>query len=171
MLKWIAGIAGVVVIGAGAFFLMHGHDDHDDDHGEHGDMDVVAFGDLEIIDAYVLPNTGSAPTAAAFFIIENDGSEDDRLIAASANVSALVELHTHIEEDGIMKMRAVEDGFSIPAGDEVKLKRGGDHVMFMGVEEQLADGDTFPLTLTFEKAGALTFEITVGEAGHEGHDH
>lgn len=167
MLKWILGGTGLVAIAAGAFFFLNDHDDHDD----HGDMEVVEFGDLEIIDAYVIRGAGTSDTAAAFFMIENDGTEDDRLIEARADVSRLVELHTHIDENGVMKMRPVENGFAIPAEGMHKLERGADHVMFMGVTEELTDGDTFPLTLVFEKAGEVTFDVTVGEAGHEGHDH
>ena len=170
MLKWILGGGAVAAIAAGAFFWMHGHDDHDD-HGDHGDMEVVEHGDLEIIDAYVIRGAGTSDTAAAFFMIENDGDEADRLIMASAGVARAVELHTHIDDNGVMKMRPVDGGFEIPANGEHHLERGGDHVMFMGLTQDLEDGDTFPLTLSFQNAGDITFEVKVGEDGHEGHNH
>ena len=173
MLKWVLGGVGVAAIAAGAFFFMHGHEEHGDDahDGDHGDMEVVEFGDLEIIDAFVVRGAGTSNTAAAFFIIENDGDEDDRLILADAAIAEAIELHTHIDDNGVMKMRPVPDGFVIPAGGEYALKRGGDHVMFMGLTVDLQEGDEFPLVLEFEKAGEITFNVTVGDAGHEGHNH
>lgn len=171
MLKWIGGIAALAVVAIGAFVLLR--EDHDDHahHDEHDELEVIEHGDLEIIDVFYLPSAGTAPTAAAFMIIENDGSESDRLIEAKADISRLVELHTHIQEDGLMKMRPIEGGLEIPAGGEAHLERGGDHVMFMGLTTPLEEGDEFDLTLVFEKAGEITFEVHVGEAGHEGHDH
>ena len=63
------------------------------------------------------------------------------------------------------------------------LARGGDHVMLMGLTGPLKDGDSFPLTLTFEHAGNVTVDVVVdsardatmpagqgaGQGGHAGH--
>lgn len=72
-----------------------------------------------------------------------------------------------------MKMRPVE-AISIPAGGMAELKPGGDHVMFMRLSEPLKEGDHFPLTLVFEKAGEFDVTVTVGPVGakkssHGGH--
>ncbi|MEM0976873.1 MAG: copper chaperone PCu(A)C [Pseudomonadota bacterium] len=170
MLKWILGGLGVAAIAGGAFFFMHAHDDHDN-HDDHGDMEVVEHGDLEIIDVFVTLGAGTSDTAAAFFVIENDGDTPDRLIEARSDIARVVELHTHIEENGVMKMRPVENGFDIPANGVRKLERAADHVMFLGVDSELDDGDTFALTLVFENAGEVTFDVEIGEDGHEGHNH
>ncbi len=95
-------------------------------------------------------------------VIHNDGETDDRLIFASSDAAARVELHTHFEQNnGVMRMMEVEDGFPVPAGGSHSLDRGGDHVMFMGLTGSWRQGDLIPLTLVFERRGELALEIEV----------
>ncbi len=112
-------------------------------------------------------------SGAAFFTIVNEGDADDRLVAVQSDAAARVELHTHIEdENGVMKMRPVEDGFAVPAGGMHALERGGDHVMFMGLAAPFEQGATVAVTLTFEKAGDVAVDIPVDNdrrSGHSGH--
>ncbi len=114
--------------------------------------------------------------AAAFMGVMNHASENDRLIAATSNIAKRVELHTHKEDgNGVMKMMEVEDGIEVPADGMAHLKRGGDHIMFMGVQNPLKNGDVIEVTLTFEKAGEVRLQIPVDndrqpDAGaHGGH--
>lgn len=102
----------------------------------------------------------SAPNAAAFFALHNNGDTADRLIAASSPLAQNVELHEHLHQDGLMKMQQVQ-GVDVPAGAEVKLQPMGYHVMLFGVKQQLKDGERFPLTLRFEKAGDVQVEVAV----------
>ncbi|MGC9370763.1 MAG: copper chaperone PCu(A)C [Paracoccaceae bacterium] len=119
-------------------------------------------GDIMIEDAYARASTGMSKSGAAFMIIKNMGDSDDRLVSAASDVAMRVELHTHISDaNGVMKMVEVEEGFAIPAGGEHALQRGGDHVMFMGLNRPLEQGDTVTVTLTFEKAGEMTVDIPV----------
>ena len=75
-----------------------------------------------------------------------------------------VQLHTHIKgDDGVMKMRHVEQGFVIPAQGQHALKRGGDHIMFMGLVTLWEDGDVLNVTLHFEKAGDVPVSIPVDQ--------
>jgi copper(I)-binding protein len=85
--------------------------------------------------------------SAAYMTLVNAGDADDRLIAAEAPFAARVELHTHLMEDGVAKMREVEGGIPVPAGESVTLEPGGLHVMLMGLSAPLAEGETAPLTL------------------------
>lgn len=91
---------------------------------------------------------------AVFMNIKNETPEDDKLIKANANVSKKVELHTHIKEGDIMRMRAVEN-IDIPANGETALEPGGLHVMLIDLNEDLVEGQQIPLNLTFEKAGEV----------------
>ena len=116
---------------------------------------------IEIHDAYARASGMSAVAGAAFMTIHNSGDQDDQLIDARSDVSARVELHTHIMEDGIAKMRRVEGGFIIPAGGEHILERGADHVMFMGLTQPFEQGAEIPVTLVFEHAGEIEVIIPV----------
>jgi copper(I)-binding protein len=117
---------------------------------------------IVVEDAYARASTPTAKSGAAFMVLMNTSDQDDRLIGAKSDVAARVELHTHREiADGVMKMMEVEEGFVIPAGGSHMLARGGDHVMFMGLNEPFADGDTVAVTLVFEHAGEVAVEIPV----------
>ena len=117
---------------------------------------------IKVTDPYARSSSPQAKSGAVFMIILNESAADDRLVAATAPVAERVELHTHIEDgNGVMRMIEVEDGFAVPAGGEHMLKRGGDHVMLMGLTESLEDGESFPLTLVFEQAGEVTIDVPV----------
>lgn len=117
---------------------------------------------IMVHDAYARSSTSKSTSGAIFMMLKNPGTQDDRLIGASSDAAKKVELHTHIENaDGVMKMVHVEEGFAIPAGGEHMLKRGGDHVMLMGLTHGLEQGKVVSLTLTFEKAGDVTIEVPV----------
>ncbi|MYH56574.1 MAG: copper chaperone PCu(A)C [Boseongicola sp. SB0675_bin_26] len=118
-------------------------------------------GDIGITDAYARASRPGAPTGAIFMSIQNAGTTADRLVAAKSPAAAVVQIHTHIEESGIMKMREVAAGIPVPAGGTHTLSRGGDHVMLMGVTQDLVDGETVPLTLVFEIAGEVVIEVPV----------
>ena len=119
-------------------------------------------GNIMIHDSYARSSTPFSQTGAVFMEIMNKGETDDRLISAETEVSKKAELHTHIQnDDGVMKMRRVEEGFAIPAGGMHMLQRGGDHVMMMGLLQSLEHGQTITLRLVFEEAGELSVEVPV----------
>ncbi len=126
---------------------------------------------IQVQDPYARASNTMA--GAAFMVLENTGDEDDRLISVESDVSKRIELHTHKENsDGVMQMIHVEEGFVIPAGGSHSLKRGGDHVMFMGLNDPMEHGETVTVTLVFEKAGPITVEIPVDlerKPAHGGH--
>lgn len=136
---------------------------------------ALAADAIVVDDAYARSSGKSAKAGAAFMMIENQGDTDDRLIGATSDVAGRVELHTHkIDENGVAKMMQVEEGFSIPAGGTHMLKRGGDHVMFMGLKAPFEQGAMVPVTLIFEQAGEVIVEIPVDlerkdDGGHGSH--
>lgn len=131
---------------------------------------------IMIHDAYARAASPSAKAGAIFMTIMNHGGHGDRLVSASSDAAAVVELHTHLEEDGVMKMTEDEDGFEVPAGGTAQLARGGDHVMLMGLTTGMEHGSMVEVTLTFEKAGDMTVEVPVDlhrkpASGGHGHSH
>ena len=117
---------------------------------------------IMIKDAYVRSSTPSSSTGAAFMVLMNHTDTDDRLISVDSDVAKRVELHTHLEDaNGVMKMTEIEGGIALPAGGMHQMKRGGDHVMFMGLGAPLVQDSEITVTLTFEKAGAMEVTIPV----------
>jgi len=118
------------------------------------------LGDLTIIHPWARASIGHAKTGAAYVVIANGGSEADRLIAARTDVAAKARLHTHTLENGVMKMRRV-DWIEVAPGKPAVLEPGGFHIMLMGLKAPLVEGETFPLTLTFEKAGTIEVMVKI----------
>lgn len=119
-------------------------------------------GDIMVKDPYARTSMKNAKTGAAFMMLMNHGAEDDQLIDARSDIAKKVELHTHKENaEGVMRMMHVPEGFTIPAGGSHMLMRGGDHVMFMGLNQPLEHGDTVDVILVFEKAGEVPVSIPV----------
>ncbi|WP_420003447.1 copper chaperone PCu(A)C [Arenibacterium sp. LLYu02] len=119
--------------------------------------------EVQINDAYLRVSNPMA--AAAFLEITNLSDQDDRLIALRSEVAARVELHAHREDaNGVMQMIHLEEGIALPAGATHALKRGGDHVMFMGLTHTLEEGEAVPVTFVFEQAGEVTVEIPVDQS-------
>ena len=117
--------------------------------------------------AWARATPGSATVGAAYFRVESP--LDDRLIGLSSPVAGKAELHTHVEENGLMRMRAVEGGLAIAAGQELELRPGGLlHVMLIDLNRKLRAGDRFPLVLTFEKAGPRDVMVKVEPLGAMG---
>ena len=120
----------------------------------------------------------SPPTVtngAAYMTLVNTGKEADRLVGASGEVSAAVELHTHLMEGGVMKMRPIE-AIEVNPGEPTALRPSGLHIMLIGLKKPLVAGQTFPLRLRFEKAGEIPVEVTVrkmgpGEGAEHSHHH
>ncbi len=123
---------------------------------------ALAADTISVEDPYARSSGKTAKAGAAFMIIQNQGDTDDRLIGVTSDAAARVELHTHkVDENGVAKMVHVKEGFAIPAGETHMLKRGGDHVMFMGLTAPFEQGGSVPVTLIFENAGEVAVEIPV----------
>ena len=108
-----------------------------------------------------------AKVGAAYFLIEASKAGGDKLIAAKADVAGRVELHTHLHEGGVMKMRQVPN-VPVAAGRKVTFEPSGYHVMLIDLEQPLKEGDLLPMTLVFEKAGEIKVEATVEPIGAKG---
>ena len=120
---------------------------------------------LEIDNAWAGATPGKAENGAAYVTITSPAA--DRLVSASTPVAKKAELHTMSMQGMVMKMRPIS-GVDIPAGQPVSLKPGGEHIMLMGLNQPLREGQSFPLTLDFEKAGLRTVNVTVEKVGAKG---
>lgn len=117
-------------------------------------------GSLHIEHPWSLLLPANSANGAAYFVVHNKGKEADRLLGADTERAATTEIHQHVEKDGMMKMQKV-DGADIPAGGTLAFAPGGYHLMLMGLKKPLADGERFPLTLHFQKAGDVKVDIAV----------
>lgn len=99
-------------------------------------------------------------TGAVFVSVFNQG-ETDHLLAAQSPVAQALELHNHLEQDGLMQMIEVQE-IEIPgAGGLLELKPGSYHIMLIGLKQPLREGDRFPLQLSFARSGTIELEVEV----------
>ncbi|AUH33736.1 copper chaperone PCu(A)C [Paracoccus tegillarcae] len=122
-------------------------------------MAAFAHDAVAVEDGYARASNPKA--GAAFMVLDNHREVACKLEGVSSDVAEKVELHTHKETDGIMKMVQIEGGIDLPAGQQHALQRGGDHVMLMGLHEPLENGDIVALTLDFGDCGTLDVEVPV----------
>lgn len=125
---------------------------------------AVFAADLDISGAFLRASPKVANAGAGFVTIKNTGATDDTLIGAEAAISKAVELHTHIKDGDVMRMRQV-DSIAVPAGGGAELKPGADHIMFINLHKPLAEGETVAVTLVFAKAGKKVVEMPVMGVG------
>jgi hypothetical protein len=104
------------------------------------------------------------PNSGAFMTFHNGGTAEAKVVSARADVSKTVELHTHVMEDGMMRMRQIPE-IVLPPGEDVELKPGGLHVMFIGLTGSLEEGRTFPLTLVFSDGSEQVVQVPVKAIG------
>lgn len=126
----------------------------------------TTMGQITVSTPWARATPGRSPNGAGYFELHNKGMAD-RLIAASSDVSERTELHTHLSENGVMRMRKL-DSVELPHGGMVHFRPHGNHVMFIGLMAPLKEGQTVHLTLTFEKAGDVAVEMPVMPIGHKG---
>lgn len=118
-----------------------------------------------------------AKVAAGYLTIKNEAATPDRLVSVTADLAGRAGIHQMSMADGMMKMRELADGLPIPAEGSVTLEPASYHLMFQDLKRPLKEGETFPATLTFERAGTVTMTFEVrgtgaaapDQAGHKHH--
>jgi copper(I)-binding protein len=120
----------------------------------------IKAGDLTIEKPWARATPKGAEVGAAYVEIRNAGGEADKLTGGSADF-ANVEIHEMSMQGNVMKMQELKDGLAIPAHGDVKLAPGGYHLMLTDLKHPLVKGETAKVTLTFERAGAVTVEFPV----------
>ncbi|MGO7037094.1 DUF1775 domain-containing protein [Rhizobium acaciae] len=148
-------------------------EDHGHDHDDMAGMDMsgmggaapagetVKAGDLEISGGFAKAMLPGQPVGGGFFTVKNNGQTDDRLLSVSSPAAGEVQIHEMVTKDNVMRMRQLKDGIAIGAGEMVKLEPGNLHLMFQKVKTPFKQGDTVPVTLTFEKAGKVDLVLQI----------
>jgi hypothetical protein len=129
------------------------------------------LGALKIGHPWARPTPPGAPTAAGYLTITNTGAAPDRLLGGSSAMAAGMELHQMSMAGGVMRMRLLTDGLTIPPGATVRLEPGGYHLMMVGPKTMFKIGDHIPATLNFARAGAIKVEFYVQASPPPAKDH
>jgi len=121
-----------------------------------------ASGEMTIHDVWARPAL-AGNNGAVYFVIENGTNSDDALLSATTDIASATEVHMSMADgNGVMSMQ-MQEAVSVPARDQVEFKPGGLHIMLVELTKDLNAGDTFTLTLNFEKAGEIALQVEVKE--------
>ncbi|WP_447913001.1 copper chaperone PCu(A)C [Microbacterium phyllosphaerae] len=136
---------------------------------------------ITIEDAWV--KSADDGMSATFGTLVNSGDDDVTVVSVTSDASSMLELHETVEnESGEMVMREIEGGFVIPAGSDLALEPGANHIMLMDLSSPLQAGDEATFTLTFSDDSTYEFTAPVKDYSganenyeesdeHEGMDH
>lgn len=115
---------------------------------------------VTVQDPYIRLAPPNAPATGAFMVIRNGGDKDVKVVKASNPASKVTELHTHLNEGGVMKMRPVP-AIDVKAKGEAVLKPGGLHVMLIDLKAPMKEGDIVPITLNFDDGSSKQVDAKV----------
>lgn len=130
-------------------------------------------GEVRIQHPFATPSAPGATQGAAYFVqIENRGKSADRLVRATTAVAERVEFHaTTVDASQVARMRAL-DAVELPAGSTLQMKPGsGTHLMLIGLKRPLKAGESFRMTLEFERGGLVEVRVDVQQPRHGGTEH
>ncbi len=98
-----------------------------------------------------------------FLKITNPLKEDITLYGVQApDISDTVEIHTHKNKDGVMKMVQLQE-LTVPANSTLNFQDTHLHLMIMGMKKELVAGDSYPMMLKFQRdeGSLLPIEVEV----------
>jgi len=119
-----------------------------------------ALAQVQIDKPWARATVPGAKVGGGYMVIRNGGAAD-KLLSATSPAAAKVELHVHLEDNGVMRMREVP-AFDVPAKGVFELKPGGAHLMFIDIKRPFKEGEKLPVKLKFEKSGERNVEFHVG---------
>ena len=119
-----------------------------------------AADNITVQDPYVRLAPPNAPATGAFMVIKNTGDKDVKVLKADNPASRVTELHTHLNENGVMKMRPVP-AIEVKAKGQAVLQPGGLHVMMIDLKAPMKEGDVVPITLSFDDGSSKQVDAKV----------
>ena len=122
-------------------------------------------GGIKIDHPWARATPPAASVGGGYVTLTNTGTEPDRLVSSSSPIAQNVEIHESSVVDGVARMRPLVEGIEIAPGATVMLKSGGAHIMFIKPTKRFVEGERFPATLKFEKAGTIVVEFAVQGLG------
>ena len=134
-------------------------DHHKSHHHQSNSFVTIEVEGLVLSNFQARASVGQMKNSGAYGEIQSN--TNDRLVQASSSAAAVVELHEHIHDNGIMRMREVEGGLPLRANQAMIMKPGGYHIMLISLHEPLKAGDTMDLSLKFESGKLIELSIPI----------
>jgi copper(I)-binding protein len=120
--------------------------------------------DVAVTNAWANATPHGSTIGVIYMTLVNNGKNADRWLAGTTPVAEKVEFHSNINDNGVMRMRELT-AIDVAPGAKVLLKPGGTHAMLVGLKQPLREGQSFSLTLKFEKAGKIDVVAPIEKIG------
>ena len=124
---------------------------------------------ITVEQAWARATPRGALTGAAYMMLINNGAFADRLLSATTPVADQIQFHKQTEDTGVSRMREVHN-VELSPGGKITFKPGDMHMMIVGIKQPLKEGQSFPLTLQFEKAGNIDVTVPIEKVGAMQHE-
>ncbi len=121
---------------------------------------AVSSQEVEILDPFAREVRAGQKNSAVFMQLKNTSSKDHMIISATSNASSVVELHTHINDNGVMRMRKIPE-IKIPANSTTDLKPGGLHIMLINLYQGLSEGMNVEVEIEFADGSKSVIDAPV----------
>ena len=122
------------------------------------------FAGLVIAEPWAPATAAPGQAGAVYLTLANETEEGEFLVGASTEIAAMAQLHETQITDGVALMVPVER-VGLGPGMNADLSPGGVHIMLMGLTAPLTPGQSFRMTLTFERAGPTKIDVQVRALG------
>ena len=119
-------------------------------------MSVPAYADVTVSDAWARATRPGQKVGAAYMTLQSPA--DTALVKVESPAAGTVEIHTMTMNDGVMKMRMLEN-LPLKANETVKLAPGGFHLMLFDLAKPLQAGETVQFTLHFKDSAGNTSSL------------
>lgn len=116
--------------------------------------------DISVSEPFAREVPPGAPASASFMTLDNMSDQAIKLVQAKSESSKVVELHTHTNDNGVMRMRQVEF-IEIPANGQTVLQPSGFHIMLINPVTLLKVGETVSVQLQFEDGSTKQVDMPV----------
>lgn len=140
------------------------HDSHNHEHHK------VATKNIVVSNQWIRSTPPNAPTTAAYFTLTNQSPDDIRLIGIRSNLSDRVEIHTHSLKGDVIRMLRVEN-VVIPKNSSLDFEPGGNHIMFIGLKENIGEHKSVNITLEFSDGTERAVKLVAKRKASTDHEH
>ncbi|CAD5252870.1 conserved exported hypothetical protein [Alteromonas sp. 38] len=136
---------------------------------------VQATHPVSVSDGFARATFPMAQSAALYFTLRNKSETPVKLtgVNVSNDIASDAQIHTTEMNNDMMRMREVKEGIVIAPSESLSFAPGGYHVMLLGLEKGLVEGNSVSLTLSFDAAPDYTVDLPIigmdKEASHQHH--
>ncbi len=116
--------------------------------------------DIHIIDPFILAVPASSKNTSAYMMMHNHSSTEIDLISAESDISEAIELHSHSNDNGVMRMR-LESKFTITPNGYTLLEPGSSHLMILNLKKSIQKDEKVKISLKFSNGEIQNIEMVV----------